>query len=63
MQYSGATPAGERHAIGGGTAPYLGEHWYTMLADWCLDRVNGKPAPSEYRRINVLGQPEVTPYG
>jgi dienelactone hydrolase len=53
---------GERHAIGGGTAPYLGEHWYTMLADWCLDRVNGKPAPNEHLRINVLGQPETTPW-
>lgn len=53
---------GERHAIGGGPAPYLGEHWYTMLADWCLDRVNGKPAPNEHLRINVFGQNDVTPY-
>ncbi|MDH3738374.1 MAG: prolyl oligopeptidase family serine peptidase, partial [Alphaproteobacteria bacterium] len=53
---------GERHAIGGGTAAYLGENWYTMLADWCLDRVNDKPAPSEQVLINALGQQEVTPY-
>ena len=53
---------GERHAIGGGQAAYMGENWYSMLADWCLDRVNGKPAPSEQVLINQLGQQEVTPY-
>jgi hypothetical protein len=40
----------------------MGENWYTMLADWCADRVNGKPAPSEQVLINQLGQQEVTPY-
>jgi pimeloyl-ACP methyl ester carboxylesterase len=53
---------GERHAIGGGTASYLGEHWFTMLADWCLDRVNGKRAPNERLYINALGQATATPY-
>jgi dipeptidyl aminopeptidase/acylaminoacyl peptidase len=53
---------GERHAIGGGSAAYLGENWYTMLADWCLDRVNDKPAPNESVLINSLGQAEATPY-
>ena len=53
---------GERHAIGGGPASYLGENWYSMLADWCLDRVNDKPAPNERVRINGFGQQEVTPY-
>jgi dienelactone hydrolase len=53
---------GERHAIGGGTASYLGENWFTMLADWCLDRVNGKRAPNEHVHINSLGQASVTPY-
>ena len=53
---------GERHAIGGGSAAYLGENWYTMLADWCLDRVNNKPAPNERVRINGFGQPEVESY-
>jgi hypothetical protein len=33
-----------------------------MLADWCLDRVNDKPAPNEYVLINSLGQAEATPY-
>ena len=53
---------GERHAIGGGPASYLGENWYTMLADWCLDRINGKPAPSEHVRINSIGQVETNAY-
>lgn len=53
---------GERHGIGGGTAAYLGENWLTMMADWCLDRVNGKPAPNERVLINVLGQATATPY-
>lgn len=53
---------GERHAIGGGTAAALGENWFTMLADWCLDRVEGKPAPNERVVINTLGQVTTTPY-
>jgi cephalosporin-C deacetylase-like acetyl esterase len=53
---------GERHAIGGNTASYLGENWFAMLADWCLDRIEGKPAPHEHVHINSLGQATVTPY-
>jgi dienelactone hydrolase len=53
---------GERHAIGGNTASYLGENWFTMLADWCRDRVDGKPAPNERVHINSLGQAAVDPY-
>jgi dienelactone hydrolase len=53
---------GERHAIGGNTASYLGENWFTMLADWCCDRIDGKPAPNERMYINALGQATVTPY-
>jgi len=53
---------GERHAIGSGSAAYLGENWYTMLADWCLDRVNDKPAPNERVCINGFGQPEIESY-
>jgi hypothetical protein len=33
-----------------------------MLADWCLDRVEGKRAPNERVQINSLGQATVTPY-
>jgi esterase/lipase len=53
---------GERHAIGGNTASYLGENWFTMLADWCRDRIDGKPAPNERVHFNSLGQATVTPY-
>lgn len=53
---------GERHGIGGYSASYLGESWSTMIADWCLDRVNGRPAPNERVFINALGQATATPY-
>jgi len=53
---------GERHAIGGNTANYFGENWSVMLADWCLDRVEGKTPPNEYVRFNSMGQAAVTPY-
>lgn len=55
---------GERHAIGGNNlSSALGENWLTMLADWCLDRVEGKAAPSERVFINSLGQAKADPYG
>jgi alpha-beta hydrolase superfamily lysophospholipase len=53
---------GERHAIGGYTASYLGENWFTMLTDWCRDRIDGKHAPNEHVHFNSLGQATVTPY-
>jgi dienelactone hydrolase len=54
---------GERHAIGGNNlSSALGENWFAMLADWCLDRVDGKPAPNERVFINSLGQAAVEPY-
>jgi len=53
---------GERHAIGGNTASYFGESWFTMLADWCLDRVKGKKAPNEHVHINSLGQAATSRY-
>ena len=53
---------GERHAIGGNTASYFGESWFTMLADWCLDRVKGKKAPNERVHINSLGQATTSRY-
>lgn len=54
---------GERHAVGGNNlSSYLGESWFTMLADWCLDRVEGRPAPNERVFINSLGQANATPY-
>jgi dienelactone hydrolase len=54
---------GERHAIGGNNlSSALGENWFTMLADWCLDRIDGKPAPNERVFINSLGQATTEPY-
>ncbi len=54
---------GERHAVGGNNpSSYLGENWFTMLADWCLDRIEGRPAPNERVFINGLGQAEAVAY-
>jgi fermentation-respiration switch protein FrsA (DUF1100 family) len=54
---------GERHAIGGNNlSSSLGENWFTMLADWCLDRIEGKLAPNERVFINSLGQAKLEPY-
>jgi hypothetical protein len=33
-----------------------------MLADWCLDRIDSKPAPNERVFINSLGQAVTAPY-
>jgi fermentation-respiration switch protein FrsA (DUF1100 family) len=53
---------GERHAIGGNNlSSSLGENWFAMLADWCLDRVDGKAAPSERVFIDSLGRANTTP--
>ena len=55
---------GERHAIGGNNlSSYLGENWFSMLADWCLDRIEGKRAPNERVFINGFGQANAVPYG
>jgi len=55
---------GERHAIGGNNlSSSLGENWFTMLADWCLDRIEAKPAPNERVFINSFGQASSEPYG
>jgi fermentation-respiration switch protein FrsA (DUF1100 family) len=55
---------GERHAVGGNNpSSSLGENWFTMLADWCLDRIEARPAPNERVHINGVGQTSVTPYG
>ena len=54
---------GERHAIGGNNlSSYLGENWFTMLADWCLDRIEGRKPPNERVFINSLGQATAVPY-
>ncbi len=54
---------GERHAIGGNNpSSSLGENWFAMLADWCLDRIEGKPAPNERVFINSPGQAAVRAY-
>ena len=33
-----------------------------MLADWCLDRIEGRKPPNERVVINSLGQANAVPY-
>ena len=48
---------GERHAIGGNNmSSALGPFWLNVLADWCLDRVDGRPAPNERVYVDGLGR-------
>jgi hypothetical protein len=53
---------GVRHANGGNNlSSALGENRFTMPADWCLDRIDGKRAPNELVFTNSLGH-AVTEY-
>ena len=60
---NGVAAEGRQVFVGGNNlSSYLGENWFTMLADWCLDRIDGKPAPNERMFINGFGQANVMPY-
>ena len=53
----------ESTVIGGNNlSSALGENWFAMLADWCLERIEGKPAPNERVFFNALGQAKTEPY-
>lgn len=55
---------GERHAIGGNNmSSALGEHWLSLVADWCVDRIEGKPAPNERIFVDGMGRLHTEPYG
>ncbi len=50
------------HSIHGGPAAANGENRETMMFDWMLDRVNGKPMKSELWYIDASGKANITPY-
>jgi pimeloyl-ACP methyl ester carboxylesterase len=53
---------GANHGVGAAPSAENGEDKNTMLADWLLDRINGKPALSERVWIDASGRATVTPF-
>ncbi|MDC7789806.1 alpha/beta hydrolase [Rhodoplanes sp. TEM] len=50
-----------RHSVGNVAATNLGPFPTTMIADWLLDRLNGRPMASERWFVRATGQIEKTP--
>lgn len=50
---------GANHGVGDAPSVSLGEDKFTMIADWLLDRVNGRPARTERVFIEASGRARV----
>jgi pimeloyl-ACP methyl ester carboxylesterase len=53
---------GANHGVGDAPSVDNGEDKNTMLADWLLDRIDGKPCASERVWIDSSGVPHTTPF-
>ena len=54
---------GERHGLSGGsTSTVLGPRYPTLIADWLLDRVNGRPAEEFLQYVMTDGRVERRPH-
>jgi dienelactone hydrolase len=53
---------GANHGVGDAPSVTNGEDKVTMLADWLLDRINGKPMTSERVWIDSAGRATATPF-
>jgi dipeptidyl aminopeptidase/acylaminoacyl peptidase len=53
---------GANHGVGDAPSVANGEEKVTLLADWLLDRVNGKPMVSERVWVDSAGRPTSTPF-
>jgi hypothetical protein len=53
---------GANHSVAGAPSAENGEDRNTMLADWLLDRVNGKTVKSERVWIDSSGKPHSEPF-
>lgn len=53
---------GANHGVAGAPSVTNGEEKVTMIADWLLDRVNGKPFTSERWFVDASGTPRITKY-
>ncbi|HLI09628.1 MAG TPA: alpha/beta hydrolase [Ktedonobacteraceae bacterium] len=47
---------GERHGLNTTTSSSLGPDAQTYIADWLVDRLQGKPAPSQHLFVDMQGQ-------
>jgi dienelactone hydrolase len=54
---------GELHALHASMASRLGPEPLTMVADWLLDRVRGKPSESTYIEVDGTGMVHTWPWG
>lgn len=54
---------GANHGVGDAPSVANGEDKVTMLADWLLDRIEGKPMASERVWIDSAGRPRAEPFG
>jgi hypothetical protein len=54
---------GELHALHASMASRLGPEPLTMVADWLLDRVRGKPLDSSYVEVDGTGMVHSWPWG
>jgi dienelactone hydrolase len=53
---------GANHSVGDASSVDNGEEKNAMLADWLIDRMNGKPFASERVWIDSAGRPQTTPF-
>ena len=51
-----------RHSVGNVPSAHLGPHPQTLVADWVLARLNGKPFASERWFVKASGEIARTPY-
>lgn len=51
-----------RHSVGNVPSTHLGPHPQTLVADWMLARLNGKPFASEHCYVEASGRIVKTPY-
>jgi hypothetical protein len=54
---------GELHALHASMASRLGPEPLTMVADWLLDRMRGKPLDSTYIEVDGTGMVHSWPWG
>lgn len=55
--------AGEEHGMGGSRSSQLGIPFFTVIADWLVDRAAGKPLSSTYNVVDRTGQMHTEPWG
>jgi hypothetical protein len=55
--------AGEEHGMGGSRSSQLGTPFFTVIADWLVDRAAGKSLSSTYNVVDRTGQMHTEPWG